>query len=191
MTVRQIATLSLVTLALGACRKRQAPPAGGTPVAAADTAAEAAARRARERAEADSLAAANARRDRVRRAEEELARSRALLSDPVYFQFDSETLTPEAEDQLRAKADVLRANPSVRITVEGHADSRGSTEYNLALGQRRAEAVRAYFASYGIPADRVAVISYGEERPAAEGEDETSLARNRRAEFVVSGGDVR
>lgn len=190
MTARQIATFSLVLLAAGACRKRQAPPVAGPTVAAADTAAEAAARRARERAEADSIAAANARRERTRRAEEELARSRALLSDPVYFEFDSEVLSAAAEEQLRAKADALRANPSVRIRVEGHADARGSTEYNLALGQRRAEAVRAFFTAYGISPDRVEVISFGEERPAEEGEDESSLARNRRAEFVVTTGDA-
>nr|MDQ3308926.1 OmpA family protein [Gemmatimonadota bacterium] len=75
--------------------------------------------------------------------------------------------------------------------IEGHTDERGSTEYNLALGQRRAEAVRTFLVNYGIPAARLAVISFGEERPAEEGGDEASLARNRRAEFVVTAGGAR
>ncbi|HLL81461.1 MAG TPA: OmpA family protein, partial [Longimicrobium sp.] len=91
---------------------------------------------------------------------------------------------------LRAKAEILRANPTVRIRVEGHADQRGSTEYNLALGQRRAEAVRAWLGAYGIDAGRVSTLSYGKERPLDDGSDEGALARNRRAEFAITGGQL-
>ncbi|HET7230660.1 MAG TPA: OmpA family protein, partial [Longimicrobium sp.] len=88
------------------------------------------------------------------------------------------------------KAIVLRSNPGVRIRIEGHADQRGSTEYNLALGQRRAEAVRAYLVNLGIDGSRLATTSYGKERPLVEGDDEDAWARNRRAEFSVTGGQI-
>ena len=187
MTARQVATVALAVLALGACRKKQQPPAAG-PLTTTDADA---ARRERERALADSIAEANARRERERRLLETTERARDLLLEPVYFEFDSETLSAEAEDRLRTKAEVLRANPEMRIRVEGHADERGSTEYNLALGQRRAESIRSYLANYGISPDRITVLSYGEERPADEGGDEAALARNRRAEFVLTSGGAR
>lgn len=188
MTVRQFAILLLAVFALGACRKRQ--PAA-TP-ATAGTSAEEMARREREaRARADSIAAADAARARERTVREAELRATDALQEPVYFEYDSDALSAEAEDQLRAKAEVLRANPGMRLRIEGHTDERGSTEYNLALGQRRAEAVRTFMVNYGIPAARLAVISFGEERPAEEGGDEGSLARNRRAEFVVTPGGAR
>jgi peptidoglycan-associated lipoprotein len=85
---------------------------------------------------------------------------------------------------------VLRANPSVRLRIEGHCDQRGSTEYNLALGQRRAEAVRAYLVNLGIDGGRLSTISYGKERPLVEGDDEQAFQKNRRAEFDVIGGQL-
>jgi peptidoglycan-associated lipoprotein len=108
----------------------------------------------------------------------------------VFFEYDSDQLTGEAEARLRTKAAIMRANPAVRIRVEGHADERGSTEYNLALGQRRSETVRSFLAGYGIDAGRVGTLSYGKERPMVEGTGEAVWARNRRAEFVVTGGDI-
>ena len=82
------------------------------------------------------------------------------------------------------------SDQNVRLRIEGHADQRGSTEYNLALGQRRAEAVRAFLANYGIDPDRFTTVSYGKERPLVEGEDEEAWSRNRRAEFGIIGGQV-
>ena len=82
----------------------------------------------------------------------------------------------------------LVGEPAVQIRIEGHADERGSTEYNIALGNARAEAVRQFFASFGLDASRFAITSYGEERPLAQGSTESAWARNRRAEFVITAG---
>src|SRR5690606_32817643 len=155
----QVAVLSLAVLAFGACKRREAPPAAPAPVVDDSEA------RAREQARADSIAAAErARRDAEERARAaELARARETLTDVILFEYDSDQLTTAAEDRLRAKAAILRANPSVQIRVAGHADERGSTEYNLALGQRRAESVKNFIAGYQVDGGRISTISYGEE----------------------------
>ncbi len=119
-----------------------------------------------------------------------LSRVREELTDIVYFEYDSDQLTAEAEARLRAKAAIMRANRGVQLRVEGHADERGSTEYNLALAQRRAETVRNFLAGYGIESGRIGTLSYGKERPLVEGTGESVWARNRRAEFVITGGSV-
>ncbi len=186
MRLRHIAVLSLSIVALGACRKREAPPAAPAP--AVDDAA------ARAQARADSIAAAERMRleaeERERARAAELAGARETLTDVIYFEYDSDQLTSEAEDRLRTKASILRANPSVELRIEGHADERGSTEYNLALGQRRAESVKNFIVGYGIEGGRVNTISYGEERPAVEGDDESAWSRNRRAAFDVTAGQI-
>lgn len=101
----------------------------------------------------------------------------------VYFEFDSSALGPEARRVLEDNARWLIDHPDVRIVIEGHCDERGTVEYNLALGARRAQAVRDYLVNLGVAADRIRTVSYGEERPAAPGHDEASWSRNRRAEF--------
>ena len=126
--------------------------------------------------------------ERERRAQ--LARAQEVLTSVVYFDYDSDQLTAETEERLQMKASILRANPTMQLRVEGHADERGSTEYNLALGQRRAESVRTFLAGYGIQANRLGTISYGKERPAVEGSTETAWSRNRRAEFAVTAGEI-
>jgi peptidoglycan-associated lipoprotein len=128
--------------------------------------------------------------ERERSSAAEIARARETLTDVIYFEYDSEQLTAEAENRLRTKASILRANPSVELRVEGHADERGSTEYNLALGQRRAESVKNFIVGYGIEGGRVATISYGEEQPAVEGDSESAWSRNRRAEFEMTAGQI-
>jgi peptidoglycan-associated lipoprotein len=99
----------------------------------------------------------------------------------IFFGFDSNAIEGEAARILDGHAAWLRANPAVRIRIEGHCDEAGSTEYNLALGERRARAVREYLSRLGVDASRVSVLSYGEEMPASESSD----SANRRAEFVV------
>ncbi len=101
----------------------------------------------------------------------------------VYFEFDKSVLTPEAQDALKYNRDYLLANPDVRIMIEGHCDERGTNEYNLALGERRANAARRFLADLGIDPNRMEVISYGEERPADPASTEAAWAKNRRAEF--------
>lgn len=125
-----------------------------------------------------------------RRAEEErMAFERALnaIRDPVYFDFDRSDLRPEARETLNRKAQILRDYPDIRVRIEGHCDERGTVEYNLALGERRAESARQYLIDLGIDPDRLTTVSYGEERPAVEGRNEAAWALNRRAEFVPLG----
>jgi peptidoglycan-associated lipoprotein len=106
-----------------------------------------------------------------------------LVMDTVYFEFDEATLTDRAKDTLVRNAEWLRSNPNARIQVEGNADERGTPEYNLSLGERRAAAVRSYLTSLGIDGTRLVVISYGEERPADSGHGEDAWAKNRRVDF--------
>jgi peptidoglycan-associated lipoprotein len=89
---------------------------------------------------------------------------------------------------LRGKVDILRASPQVQIQIQGHADERGSTEYNLALGNRRAEAIRQFLAGFGIAEGRFSIISYGEERPLEMGQSEAAWSSNRRGQFVITAG---
>ena len=104
---------------------------------------------------------------------------------PVYFDYDSAQVNPAERSKLDAVADYLRQNAVVTLVVEGHTDERGSNEYNLALGERRALAVRAYLIGLGLDASRIQTKSYGEERPAAAGHDDASWGQNRRGEFVI------
>jgi peptidoglycan-associated lipoprotein len=104
----------------------------------------------------------------------------------VYFGFDSSTLEGDTKEAIKSNADFLKQMATVDIQVEGHCDERGGRQYNLALGERRAKAVRDYLVALGVPAKRISVVSYGSERPAAEGSDESSWAKNRRANFVVT-----
>ncbi|HWO57095.1 MAG TPA: peptidoglycan-associated lipoprotein Pal [bacterium] len=102
----------------------------------------------------------------------------------IYFDFDKYNLRDDARRVLDANAEILRNNPEMNILIEGHCDERGTDEYNLALGERRAQAAREYLIRLGIDPSRINVISYGEERPVAPGHDEESWALNRRGEFV-------
>jgi peptidoglycan-associated lipoprotein len=105
---------------------------------------------------------------------------------PVFYQFDSAEVDGEAQKVLNTNAEILRKYPTWVITIEGHADERGSAEYNLALGERRASAARTYLLSLGIPGDRLKTVSYGKEFPFDPGHDEAAWAKNRRAHFVVT-----
>jgi peptidoglycan-associated lipoprotein len=111
----------------------------------------------------------------------------ALFSeDLIFFDFDSEMLTPEAQSILQAKAQWLKNNPDVvALLIEGHCDSRGTDAYNMALGERRAEAVRNYLIDMGVDVRMLETQSYGEEKPAVEGNNEEAWARNRRASFLI------
>nr|WP_320049275.1 peptidoglycan-associated lipoprotein Pal [uncultured Desulfuromonas sp.] len=102
----------------------------------------------------------------------------------IYFEFDQYTLSAEARDTLAENMRYLEANPSTTLVIEGHCDERGSDEYNLALGERRAVAAQEYLLSMGVTADRLSTISYGEEKPVDMAGTEAAWAKNRRAEFV-------
>jgi peptidoglycan-associated lipoprotein len=114
------------------------------------------------------------------------ARSRgAVLTTRISFRFDDAALSSEARATLAAKATALRASPDLRLRVEGHADERGSDEYNLALGMRRAVSAKRYLMQLGVDAQRMEAVSYGEERPLDRGHSEIAWSKNRRAEFEI------
>jgi peptidoglycan-associated lipoprotein len=103
----------------------------------------------------------------------------------IQFEFDSIRLTPVAQEILTKKAAWLRANPKAKVTIEGHCDSRGTNEYNLALGEGRAQSAKAFLVDLGIDPSRLNTISYGEERPIDRAQTEEAWAKNRRAHFVI------
>ena len=161
--------------------------------AAAEAKARADAEAARLKAEADARARAEAearaRADAAARAAVEAAR--AAFATAIYFDLDKSDLRSEARALLDSKLPLLRANPNVRIRIAGHADDRGSDEYNVALSQKRAASAKRYLVDQGIAADRIDVVGFGEERPAAMGAGEDVWSRNRRDEFeIIVGGEM-
>ncbi len=150
----------------------------------------------------DSIAAARAAEEARRRAEEDAQRreqermtrdadaARRTLVAVVQFEYDESDITAAAERLLRAKLPILRNSPTIRLRMEGHADERGSTEYNLALGSRRAQSVLDFLSGFGIAASRMTTTSFGEERPTVNRSDEAAWAQNRRVEFVITGGQI-
>jgi peptidoglycan-associated lipoprotein len=105
---------------------------------------------------------------------------------PVFFAYDSDEIDEEAKRALASNADLLKSYPTWIVTIEGHCDERGTAEYNLALGERRALAARSYLVSIGIPADRIRTVSYGKEFPFDQGHDEPAWTMNRRAHFMLT-----
>ena len=182
-SLRLAPLLVLTAAALTACPRR---PAATPPAPTVNQDSIDAANRAR-----DSLAALDrARQDSIANAQRLLGEARNAITAAVYFDYDRSEISEEARGILDAKVPLLSANPGLRIRVAGHTDSRGSDEYNLALGQRRAAAAKRYLTQRGIADGRIDVISYGEERPAAQGEEESAWSQNRRAEFeIVAGGE--
>lgn len=104
----------------------------------------------------------------------------------VYFAFNSAQLASSTQESLKNNAEFLKSNPTVDVQIEGHADERGGIQYNLALGEKRAKTVRDYLVANGISSNRISIISYGKERPVAEGNDESAWSKNRRANFVIT-----
>lgn len=200
-----LATLAAAVVVMSAC---PTPPPATTPVPtvnqdsidaanarAAAEAAERARREAEARAAAEREAAERARRDAEARAAAEAAAAlnaaRAAFAMAIYFDYDKSDLRADARQALDAKLPLLRTNSAVRIRISGHTDERGSDEYNIALGQRRAAAAKRYLVDNGIAADRIDVVSFGEDRPAAMGSDEAAHSQNRRDEFeIIVGGET-
>lgn len=198
--MRRLHLTRMIMLAavVAACSKKPPPAPPPTPepprvnqdsIDAARRAAEDAARRQREAAAAAAAAAA-AEAARVEAARMEAARAdaRRKLDAAVYFDYDMDEIRADQAATLDAKVPILNANTDVRIRISGHTDERGSDEYNLALGQRRAASVRRYLTARGISEARMDVESFGEQRPSMQGMDESAWSRNRRAEFSVTAG---
>ena len=112
------------------------------------------------------------------------AQERGWIRD-AFFAFDAFTLTPESQDNLAISAAWLKSHPEFNLVIEGHADERGTEQYNLALGEKRANAAKDYLVALGVPAAKIRTISYGEERPFATGSNETAWQKNRRAHLVL------
>lgn len=113
----------------------------------------------------------------------EISQKPVAAADRIFFEFDSYLLTDEARATLASNAALFRAEPGRKVLIEGHCDERGSDEYNMALGEKRARAVRAYLVSLGVSSSSLSVVSYGEEQPLDPTSTERAWARNRRAEF--------
>jgi peptidoglycan-associated lipoprotein len=111
---------------------------------------------------------------------------KAMGLQTVYFGYDTFTLSNEAKTILKANAQIMKDKPSLKIQVEGHCDQRGGIQYNIALGEKRSNAVKKFLATQGIANDRISVISFGKEKPADPSEGETAYAKNRRGNFVVT-----
>lgn len=109
------------------------------------------------------------------------------FSPDVYFAFDESALTDDSRGKLSRNADLLKAQTRLNLTIEGHCDERGTAEYNLALGERRASAVKSYLGSLGVGADRMRTLSYGSERPVCTEHEESCWSQNRRAHMVITG----
>ena len=137
------------------------------------------------RAEAARLAAERAAEAERQRA---IAVARATLEEMVFFDYDMVEIRDDAAAVLREKVNILRASPQVRLRIEGYCDERGSTAYNLALGNRRAEAIRQFLTGFGLSESRFEIVSVGEGRPLVQGSNEDAWARNRRVEFVITAG---
>ena len=169
MYCRIIANL-VVLLLVAACSTPEAPPGGGPGVPGAPGA---------YGAPAGGIGARNI----VPGSQQDLETN---VGDRIFFAFDRSDITPEAQETLARQADWLRRYPNVTVTIEGHCDERGTREYNLALGERRAQAAKNVLVAMGIPASRISTISYGKERPAVVGSTEEAYAQNRRAVTVVN-----
>ena len=189
----------LVAATLAACGGKQPEPPAPAAGPNADSLAAA------QKAHDDSMAAAQAEADRRAREEAErrqrIADSLAalgktseavktILATMIHFDYDKAIIRGGDAAVLDQKVAILQANAAVRIRISGHCDERGSDEYNLALGNRRATAAKQYMVSHGIDASRIETVSYGEERPIDPGHDENAWAQNRRDEFeILAGGD--
>ncbi len=192
----RIRSLALVAIAISAvtttaCKKKPvvvpAPAPVVTPIN--QDSIDAADRARREAAEKARLAAEEAaRRAAAEKLAAEIAAARAAFTVPVYFDYDKSDIRDDQKATLEAKLPIFQANPDMRIRVAGHTDNRGSDEYNLALGQRRAAEVKQYLIARGIAEGRIDVVSFGEERPAVAQDNEDAWAKNRRDEFEIIAG---
>jgi peptidoglycan-associated lipoprotein len=193
MMLRRVVLFSVAcAVTLSACSKKK--PEVVTPdttpaVTAPDTAAARIAREAAERARQDSIANARAAEEAADR-ERRIAALRGTLEEAIYFDYDDDKLRDDAAESLGQKVQILRANPGIRIRITGHTDERGSIEYNLALGMRRAQVVKDYLVGFSIDESRMEIVSMGEDQPQDPGHDESAWSRNRRAGFTITSGNT-
>lgn len=182
---RVLALGVLSVVALGACKKKPAPQAPTPEPTPTQTASNPTPAPPTNTCDAACEAA---RRDAATREARE--RARAALTATIYFNYDASDITDDSRSKLDAKVPVLTQNTGIRIRISGHTDSRGSDEYNLALGQRRAAAAKRYLTDRGIDGGRIEIVSFGEERPTCTSEEESCWSQNRRDEFEITVGEI-
>ena len=181
-TLVSVAVASAALLAVGCAKK---PEVATDPAAAAptDSAATAAATGAAAGGSAGADAVSSTELENQRAELETLINK--IMSEDVYFDFDRSELTDKARGELTQVGDVLRKQNKFYVVVEGHTDAQGTESYNMSLGSKRSQAVMRFLVDYGVESERLQTVSFGEEKPKAEGEDEASYAQNRRAHFSV------
>jgi len=181
-----MATLSMAALVAGGCASNETMKKE-EPVAATVKSEPVIAEQAKAEAPTNAPVVAPAT-EAPKMAESQAVKASAVAAalETVYFDFDKSDLRQDARDVLYKNAELLlKVQPDAKVKIEGNCDERGSAEYNLALGERRAKSAMQYLVTLGVKADRVSIISYGEEKPAVDGTDDAALAKNRRADFVI------
>lgn len=200
VAARSLATILLASATIvGACHKKPevAPAPAPAPAPTVDSAAIRDSIARAQAARDAALARQRAYDDSVRRANEAASAANAqtemrnTITAVIHFDFDKSDLRDDARSTLDSKIPILTANPDVNIRIAGHTDERGSVEYNIALGQRRAASAKRYLTERGIAANRIETVSFGEGRPVADGHDESAWAQNRRDEFEITAGGTR
>jgi peptidoglycan-associated lipoprotein len=178
-----LACLMALLIFFPSCAKKQLSSESSTGVSAEEEARRRAEEEARRRQQGaiqeESLGEATLQAMRTPEAKEE------FVNDDIHFDFDSSALTPEAQDILKKKALWLKANPGVTVIIEGHCDDRGTNEYNMALGDRRADSAKSFLLALGIDKSRLTTVSWGEEKPLVRGTTEEARAKNRRDHFAI------
>lgn len=176
---RPMLLMASAALVLGACKKKpvaEPPKPAPTPVEAAPT---------------RPTAPAPAPRDTMAEYNSKVATARAKLLETIYFEYDADELRDDSKAILDEKIAILNANPNLKVRIAGHCDERGSDEYNIALGRRRAVAAKQYLTDRGISEARIETQSFGRERPAVPGSSEEAWSKNRRDEFeILAGGET-
>jgi peptidoglycan-associated lipoprotein len=180
---RRFAWLFLALSLTSACSRKQPAETAGPAAPATDAPTTPAAGGGSGTTVTDSLALEEQRR--AQRA----AMVRATLTEHVFFDYDESNLSEDARRILQAKVNLMREMPDLRIRIEGHADERGSDQYNDALGQQRAAAIKRYLVGFGIAESRLEIVTFGEQRPMCQSAEEGCWARNRRAEFQILAGE--
>ena len=189
-TIMALALAVSVIFFAAACTKSEISSEPAAPTSAEEEAARKAEEEARQRelARQKALAEENLKDDSLseKMDSERMEADRTRFeNEDIYFEFDSIQLTPDAQEILTEKGQWLRKNPTVVVKIEGHADNRGTNEYNLALGEGRAQSAKTYLVDLGVDISRIRTISYGEERPIDPQQTESAWAKNRRAHFVI------
>lgn len=176
---RWVALFALSAVALSACKKKAPPVVAPTPVGGATA-----------EPVRNTPTPTTSNTDAAAEVARKVAAARAALLATIYFEYDADDLRDDARASLDDKLKVLNANPQLRIRISGHCDDRGSDEYNIALGRRRAETAKRYLTDRGIDASRIETTTFGRERPEAPGSGEEAWSRNRRDAFeIIAGGD--